>query len=117
MSFAVGSLVKAREREWVVLPESDDELLMVRPLGGTEDESTGICSCSGERAAGDVRSAQPGATGRLAIVSAVTRCTLALGFPLQHGPFRSFARLGFEPRPYQARSAADGGETRRRFGF
>ena len=42
MSFAVGSLVKVRGREWVVLPESDEQLLMVRPLGGTEDEVTGI---------------------------------------------------------------------------
>ena len=42
MSYAVGSLVKARGREWVVLPESKEELLMIRPLGGTEDEVTGI---------------------------------------------------------------------------
>jgi len=42
MSFAVGSLVKARGREWVVLPESDKEMLILRPLGGTEDEITGI---------------------------------------------------------------------------
>lgn len=39
-NFAVGSLVKARGREWVVLPESDQELLVVRPLGGTDDEIT-----------------------------------------------------------------------------
>ena len=42
MSFAVGSLVKARSREWIVLPESEDDLLVLRPLGGTEDEVTGI---------------------------------------------------------------------------
>jgi hypothetical protein len=30
MTFAVGSLVKARGREWVVLPESADDLLVVR---------------------------------------------------------------------------------------
>jgi hypothetical protein len=42
MTFAVGSLVKARGREWVVLPDSDDELVMVRPLGGTDSEITGI---------------------------------------------------------------------------
>ena len=27
MSFAIGSLVKVRDREWVVLPESTDEVL------------------------------------------------------------------------------------------
>ena len=42
MTFAVGSLVKAREREWVVLPESSDEMLVLRPLGGSDDEMTGI---------------------------------------------------------------------------
>ena len=42
MSFAVGSLVKARGREWVVLPESGEELLVLRPLGGTDYEITGI---------------------------------------------------------------------------
>lgn len=34
MAFQVGSLVKARNREWVVLPESSDDFLVVRPLGG-----------------------------------------------------------------------------------
>ncbi len=33
MTFAVGSLVKARDREWVVLPESTDDLLVLRPAG------------------------------------------------------------------------------------
>ena len=42
MSFAVGTLVRARGREWVVLPESEPELLVLRPLGGTDDEVTGI---------------------------------------------------------------------------
>jgi hypothetical protein len=42
MAFAVGSLVKARGREWVVLPESEDGMLVLRPLGGSEDEVTGI---------------------------------------------------------------------------
>ena len=42
MSYSIGSLVKARGREWVVLPESDDKLIILRPLGGTEDEVTGI---------------------------------------------------------------------------
>ena len=40
MTFATGSLVRARGREWVVLPGSRHDLLMVRPLGGTDDETT-----------------------------------------------------------------------------
>ena len=42
MSYAVGSLVKARGREWVVLPESEEDMLVLRPLGGTEDEVAGV---------------------------------------------------------------------------
>lgn len=36
-----GTLIRARGREWVVLPESSDELLMARPLGGLDEEITG----------------------------------------------------------------------------
>ncbi len=40
--YAVGSLVRVRGREWVVLPQSDDDTLMVRPIGGGDDETTGL---------------------------------------------------------------------------
>ncbi len=42
MKFEIGSLVKAREREWVVLPESTENMIILRPLGGTADQITGI---------------------------------------------------------------------------
>lgn len=100
MSFAVGSLVRARGREWVVLPDSDEELLVLRPLGGTEDEVAGILPSleTVETATfalptvddlGDHRSAQ------------MLRDALRLGFRSSAGPFRSFGSLDFEPRPYQ----------------
>ena len=41
-TFAPGALVSARGREWVILPDSDDELLVLRPLGGGEDETTAV---------------------------------------------------------------------------
>jgi superfamily II DNA or RNA helicase len=100
MSFAVGSLVRARGREWVVLPESEEELLVLRPLGGTDDETTGIFlplepveparfAPPDPQQAGDNRS------------SRMLRDAVRLGFRASAGPFRSFARLGVEPRPYQ----------------
>jgi superfamily II DNA or RNA helicase len=99
-NFSVGSLVKARGREWVVLPESDDELLVVRPLGGTDDEIAGIYlpletvtsaqfDLPDPSKVGDYRSAR------------LLRDAVRLGFRSSAGPFRSFARLAFEPRPYQ----------------
>lgn len=42
VSFAVGSLVTARGRDWVVLPDSEQDFLILRPLGGTDEEVTGI---------------------------------------------------------------------------
>ena len=38
MNYAPGTLVRARGREWVVLPESEEDFLVVRPLGGTTQE-------------------------------------------------------------------------------
>ena len=40
--FKPGSLVTLRDRPWMVLPSDDDNLLLVKPLGGSEDEITGI---------------------------------------------------------------------------
>ncbi len=100
MTFSVGSLVKARGREWVVLPESEDDLLVLRPLGGTDDEIAGIYlplekvepasfALPDPKQIGDYRSAR------------LLRDAIRLGFRSSAGPFRSFGRLAFEPRPYQ----------------
>ena len=42
MSFTPGSLVNLRDRDWVVMPSDDPDLLLVKPLGGSEEETTGI---------------------------------------------------------------------------
>src|SRR5437868_2135824 len=100
MNFAVGSLVKARGREWVVLPESGEEMLILRPLGGSEDEVTGIFmplervdpatfDLPDPAQRGDERSCR------------LLRDAVRLGFRSSAGPFRSFARIAVEPRPYQ----------------
>ena len=100
MTYTVGSLVKARGREWVVLPDSTDDLLVLRPLGGSDDEITGIYiplepvtpatfDLPDPSQVGDYRSAR------------LLRDAIRLGFRSSAGPFRSFARVGFEPRPYQ----------------
>lgn len=100
MSFAVGSLVRVRGREWVVLPDSSEQLIMVRPLGGTDDEVTGIFtelesvepasfSLPSPDLIGDYRSAR------------LLRAAVRLGFRSSAGPFRSFGSINVEPRPYQ----------------
>lgn len=98
--FAVGSLVRARGREWVVLPESKDDLLVLRPLGGMDDETTGIYlpletvepasfDLPDPTQLGDYRSCR------------LLRDAVRLGFRSSAGPFRSFGRIAVEPRPYQ----------------
>ncbi len=100
MNFAVGSLVKARGREWVVLPESTSDTVVARPLGGGDDEIAGFFlpiesvepatfQLPDPQEIGDYRSCR------------LLRDALRLGFRSSAGPFRSFARLGVEPRPYQ----------------
>ncbi|MFQ3537089.1 MAG: helicase-related protein [Aggregatilineales bacterium] len=100
MSFAVGSLVRVRGREWVVLPESTDELIRLRPLGGTDDEETGVYTLletvepaqfdwPDPEQIGDYRSAR------------LLRAAARLGLRSSAGPFRCFGRINVEPRPYQ----------------
>jgi len=107
-SFAVGSLVRARGREWVVLPESEPELLVLRPLGGTEDEIAGIYV--GKGVDGKPFEAVQSATFALPDPArdlgnhrsgGLLRDAVRLGFRSAAGPFRSLARIAVEPRPYQ----------------
>ena len=100
MSFAIGSLVRARDREWVVLPESQEDLLVLRPLGGCDDEITGICTALEQVDAASFRLPDPEVLGDFQSCS-LLRDSLRLGFRSSAGPFRSFARIAVEPRPYQ----------------
>ncbi len=100
MSYAVGSLVSARGREWVVLPGSADDFLVVRPLGGTDDEMAGLAPAL--ETVGPATFGLPDPTRPGDYRSALLlRDAVRLGFRSSAGPFRSFARLAFEPRPYQ----------------
>lgn len=99
-----GSLVTLRNRDWVVMPSNDEDLLVVKPLGGTEDEVTGIylpLQFDVDR----VKQAQfppptvhdIGAFDRARVLYNAAR----LSFRSGAGPFRSLAKLSFRPRSYQ----------------
>ncbi|MFS8585551.1 MAG: ATP-dependent helicase, partial [Acidimicrobiia bacterium] len=100
MSYAPGSLVTARGREWVVLPESSDELVMVRPLGGTDDEVTGILPELEPVEPATFRLPDPDDLGDYRSAR-MLRDALRLGFRSSAGPFRSVGKIAVEPRPYQ----------------
>ncbi|MGJ0119612.1 helicase-related protein [Williamsia sp. MIQD14] len=99
MGFAPGNLVTARGREWVVLPDSTQDFLVLRPLGGLDDDIAGVLVSEGVTAAtfpsphaddlGDHFSAQ-------LLINA-----MRIGFRSTAGPFRSLASIAVEPRAYQ----------------
>src|ERR1700674_2854161 len=100
--FAPGDLVYARGREWVALPSPDEETLYLRPLSGAEADVQVIHPALERESVRpalfaipnpDEIAAQEGAR----LLSDALRLSLRRGA----GPFRSAARLGFEPRAYQ----------------
>jgi len=102
--FKPGSLVSLRKRAWIVLPSEDKDLFLVKPLGGTDDEVTGIYKPLANPSdipesyefrkpsnidLGDFRSA------RLLYNAA------RLSFRQAAGPFRCLGKVSFRPRAYQ----------------
>lgn len=103
MSFAIGSLVRARGREWVVLPESQPEkqVLMLRPLGGTDEEIAGVYLPLEPIAPASFDLPDPRRDLGSHLSCRLLRDAARLGFRSAAGPFRSLSRIAVEPRPYQ----------------
>ncbi len=100
MKFTAGSLVRARGREWVVLPESADDFLVLRPLGGTDDEVAGVHVPLEPVEPADFPLPDPDRLGDWRS-GRLLREAVRLGFRNSAGPFRCLARLAVTPRPYQ----------------
>jgi superfamily II DNA/RNA helicase len=99
-----GKLVTYRDRDWIVLPSADPDIIMLKPMGGSEDEITGIfkpLQIAGEQIKeatfpnptvedlDDFQSAK--------LLFDATR----LSFRNASGPFRCMGKLSFRPRSYQ----------------
>ena len=102
VKFQPGDLVRARDREWVVLPETRDDLLKLRPLGGAEDDATLIYLPLEPKApvAATFDLPDPDAPGSHD-AALLLRDALRLKLRAGAGPFRSFGNLNVEPRAYQ----------------
>lgn len=98
---APGSLVSARGREWVVLPESDPDLLVLRPLGGSDDEIAGVIRGLEEVTPASILLPDPVRDLGSHTSSGLLRDAARLGFRSAAGPFRCLARIQVDPRPYQ----------------
>lgn len=100
--FYPGSLVSARGREWIVLPESDQDTLHLRPLGGGEKDES-LIYLPLER-----QPVQPATfpwprieQARNHAASQLLMDALQLKLRNGAGPFRSFGNIAVEPRAYQ----------------
>ncbi len=105
-----GSLVRYREREWVVLPSQEPQVTLLRPLGGSSREVCGVLQPLSDLIGYSLpferiepaqfplpapQDAQDHAAVRLLMEAA--RLLLREGA----APFRSLGHLSFRPRPYQ----------------
>ena len=95
-----GTLVRARGREWVVLPDSTDELLMLRPVGGLDEEITGVLPAVEPVESATFRLPSREDLGDFTS-GRLLRDAARLSTRAAAGPFRSFGRIAVEPRPYQ----------------
>jgi len=111
VAYSIGSLVKARGRDWVVQPESgvDGTFLILSPLDGASPVQVGIDT--------ELETVEPASfilptihevevDGGSSIIgnlaqSRLLRDAVRLSFRNAAGPFRSLSRIGVEPRPYQ----------------
>jgi superfamily II DNA or RNA helicase len=100
--FLPGSLVAARGREWIVLPESDMQTLRLRPLGGGERDETLIYLPLERQPVQPATFPWPSvAQARNHSASQLLLDALQLKLRSGAGPFRSFGNIAVEPRAYQ----------------
>ena len=100
MSFTVGNVVRCRGRQWVVQPDSQDELLILKPLGGSAAEVTGIYLPLEEVVSDNPALPDPEKPGDY-LSCQLLRDATRLSLSNSVGPFRCFGRIAVEPRPYQ----------------
>lgn len=100
--FSPGDLVRARGREWIVLPSPGEGLLKVRPLSGTDTDAQVLAPSLEASPIEPARFGVPAADG-LDTQEGAQLLADALRLSLRRGagPFRSAAHLGVEPRAYQ----------------
>jgi len=103
-TFRAGSLVNVRNRDWVVQPSTDPDLLLLKPLGATEDELTGIYLPlefeEDKPKSTEFGKPGPDDIGDIASARLLYNAT-RLAFRNGAGPFRCMAKLSFRPRSYQ----------------
>lgn len=101
-AFSPGDIVNVRGREWVCLPTADNSNLCLRPLSGGESDIQ-VIRPELEKHPVKHASFQLPDISKVATQDAARLLSEALRISLRRGagPFRSSAKLSFEPRAYQ----------------
>lgn len=100
VTYSPGTLVRARGREWVVLADSEPDFLLLRPLGGSDDDIAGLLTAVEPVEPATFATPDPQDLGDAASAG-LLRSALRIGFRSSGGPFRCLAGLAVTPRPYQ----------------
>jgi superfamily II DNA or RNA helicase len=97
-----GSIVSCRDRQWVVLPSENQDIIRLRPLSGNEEEIAGIyrrLNAEQVEAASFPLPNPKGVKDHTAALLLMDAARLSLRSGA--GPFRCLGRLSVRPRPYQ----------------
>ncbi|RSM93738.1 helicase [Nonomuraea sp. WAC 01424] len=98
--FPPGTLVRARGRDWVVLPESTADLVVARPLNGDGTFVAGLFQDEINLTEFPPPAPTPGVIGSHQAALRL-RTALQLGFAANAGPLRSLSEIAVTPRQYQ----------------
>lgn len=107
MEFKTGTLVEYRNRPWVIQQSTDPDLLIIKPLGGTDAETIGVYrplyGDSLQIKSYQFKRPSSADIGNFGYQSAarILYNACRLSFRDIAGPFQCLGRLSFEPRPYQ----------------
>ena len=101
---SAGQLVRYRNRRWIVLPSQEEDITLLKPLGGSEHEITGVhkdLNFPGEEIVPDsFPQPTPDEIGDFDTARLLYDAS-RLSFRHASGPFRCMAKLSFRPRAYQ----------------
>lgn len=107
LQYKTGTLVEFRRRPWVVQQSAEPDMIVLKPLGGTDAETIGLYEplYAGELNLQSYNFVRP-SSANIGVNSAPAASRLLydacrLSFRDIAGPFQSLGRLSFEPRPYQ----------------
>ncbi|GAA4940229.1 hypothetical protein GCM10023238_02350 [Streptomyces heliomycini] len=98
--WAPGTLVRARDRDWVVLPGSTANLVLAQPLDGDREFVAALFPDEVREPGFGRPRALPGEAGDFASAS-LLRTALRIASTAGAGPFRSLNAVAVEPRRYQ----------------